>query len=82
MVIPLYKIAPRDAAGAQWFCYVVSGHWFIFLAILSYYSEYKAIPHISLGKFKQYDDAFILKNTSICQLSQENTSMMLWNFNY
>ena len=27
----------------HWFCYVVTGHWFIFLAILSFYSEYKAI---------------------------------------
>jgi hypothetical protein len=66
----------------QWFCYVVTGHWFIFLAILSLYSEYKAIPHILLGKFKQYDDEFVLKNTYICQFSQKTISILPWNFSY
>ena len=64
---------------AQWFCYVVTGHWFIFLAILSLHSEYKAILHILLGKFKQYDDGFVLKNTSF---SQRNNFILPWNFSY
>ena len=55
----------QDVSCAHWFCYLVTGHWFIFLAILSLYSEYKGISHILLGKSKQYDDEFLLKNTYI-----------------
>ena len=65
--------------GAHWFCYVVTGHWFIFLAILSFYSEYKAIPHILHGKFKQYDDEFVLKNTYILT---KIIFILPWNFSY
>ena len=64
---------------AHWFCYVVTGHWFIFLAILSFYSEYKAIPHILHGKFKQYDDEFVLKNTYILT---KIIFILPWNFSY
>ena len=30
-----------------------------------------------MGKFKQYDDEFILKNAYICQLSQEHTLVII-----